>query len=198
MLALLLIGLFLALEYAWLKSPRGPGRRRTPRAGVLSSGCPSDPAQRKDLGSTDYNWSLKALDGAQISFEQFRGKPIFLNVWATWCGPCVDEMPDIQALYHSMKQENAAFVLVSEESLDEVKSFVEEQKLDAPVFVSGGELPELFETRGIPATFIIDAQGTVVFRRTGAAGWNNDACRNFLRELLPPSTIPEQESARAR
>jgi len=184
--ALLLVFLFLALEYSWVQSPHAPykGRRRGWGLGAMRSGCPADATQRKDFGAADYHWSLKTLDGKEISFSQFRGKPVFLNVWATWCGPCVEEMPEIEALAEAMKGRDVAFVLLSEESVDEVKEFVLAQGLTAPIYVANGKLPEVFESEGIPATFIVDAQGKIVFRRVGAAAWNNDACLNYLRGLL--------------
>jgi len=186
---LLLIFLFVAMEYSWLQTPHAPGASRwSPRLGPMRSGCPADPAQRKDLGATDYRFSIKTLNGVEVSFSQFRGKPIFLNVWATWCSPCVKEMPDIQALADSLQQEDIAFVLLSEESLDEVKQFVTQEGLHAPVYVATGALPEVFDSRGIPATFLIDTQGTIVARRIGAAGWDNDTCRNYLRGMLPAGT----------
>lgn len=182
--ALLFVFLFLALEYAWLRRPheegRGGGR---PRIGSSRSGCPADSAQRKDYGVANYSWSLKSLDGEEISFSQFRGKTVFLNVWATWCGPCVDEMPDIQALYESLKNEAVAFVLLSEEEMGPVKEFVAEQGLDAPIYIATSSLPDVFESRGIPATFIVDPEGHIVLRRIGAAHWDSDECRSFLRSL---------------
>ena len=189
---LLLIFVFLALEYVWLQSPREPGRARRGRGahfGSMRQGCPADAGDRKDLGATDYAWSIKTLDGAEVAFSQFRGKSVFVNVWATWCGPCVDEMPDIEALWQSMSAhgDSVAFVLLSEEEAEPVRKFVEEQALSAPIYITTGPLPDVFESRGVPATFIVDPQGTIVFRRTGAASWNNDACRNYLRELAEPS-----------
>lgn len=184
---LLLILLFVALEYVWMQTPQAPGkpdRRRGPRIVSGRSGCPADPQQRQDLGAADWRWTLKKLDGEEISFSQFRRKVIFLNVWATWCGPCRREMPEIEALQESLRGENIEFVLVSEEELDPVKEFVAAEGLSTPVYISASPLPEVFESRGIPATFLIDPQGDVVFRRTSAAGWNNDTCRDYLRALL--------------
>lgn len=182
--ALLFVFFFLALEYAWLQKPHEKGKRTGwPRIGSSRSGCPADPAQRKDLGATDYRWSLKTLDGEEISFSQFRGKAIFLNVWATWCGPCVEEMPDIQALYESIKGDTVSFVLLSEEELEPVKEFVAEHGLAVPIYIATGPLPDIFESRGIPATFIVDPQDRIMHRRIGAAGWNNDTCRTYLRNL---------------
>jgi thiol-disulfide isomerase/thioredoxin len=188
--ALLLIGLFLALEYAWMESPHR-GKPRRPAGSWLTrarTGCPADSADRGDYGRADAAWNLTTLDGETVAFEQFRGKVVFVNVWATWCGPCVDEMPDIQSLYESMRGTNVAFVLVSEEEIATVRGFVDEQQLNAPVYVSAGSLPDVFESRGIPATFIVAADGQIVFKKTGAARWDSDVCRNYLRGLLPPAS----------
>lgn len=181
--ALLFVLFLLVLQYVRLQRPHEKGERGGWPQSSGRSGCPADPAQRKDFGVASYSWSLRSLDGEEISFSQFRGKTVFLNVWATWCGPCISEMPDIQQLYESMKGQGVVFVLLSEEELEPVKEFVAEQGLEAPIYIATSALPEVFESQGIPATFIVDPQGQVVLRRIGADAWNNDTCRAFFRSL---------------
>ncbi len=90
-----------------------------------------------------------------------------------------------------MRGEDVIFVLLSEETLDEVKEFVQQQGIAAPVYVATSALPEVFESRGIPATFLISPQGNVVLRRLGAASWDNDNCRNYLRDLVQGGALSE-------
>ncbi len=176
---------FAVLEYVWLQLPTET-RARLSRGFSLprGAGCPSDVNARRDHGQADYDWTLKTLDGRDLPLADFRGQPLFINVWATWCGPCRDEMPDIQALHDSLPADNVAFLLVSEEDAADVRAYVDENEFTFPVYLSA-RLPDVFESRGIPATFIVDPAGNVVFRRVGAAAWNSDACRNFLRALKP-------------
>lgn len=193
--ALLAIALLLVLEYGWVRSPQVRRELGTATGPALGpAGCPADTQQHESPGSAEWDWRLKKLDGTETSFEQFRGKAVFLNVWATWCAPCRRELPDIQALEESLRGENVAFALVSEEELEPVKGFVEEEQLAAPVYISASRLPEAFESRTIPATFLVDRSGKVVHRKLGVAAWNNDACRNYLRALAhqEPAGAPAQ------
>ncbi|MBI1750706.1 MAG: TlpA family protein disulfide reductase [Acidobacteria bacterium] len=189
---LLLLGLF-ALDYVWVQTHPGGSRMWPNRHSGMRSGgnaCP-DPSsmnaaqqdERATLGEREYGWKLRSLDGREATFGEYRGKVVFVNVWATWCGPCVAEMPGIQALYDAVEQEGAAFVLVSEEKEGTVKSFVEQARYSFPVFTTG-QIPEVFETRGIPATFIVNRQGAIVYKHLGSADWNTDSCRKLLRALL--------------
>lgn len=189
---LLLLGI-LTLDYVWVQThPNADSERRTRNFGVWSGGnaCPESvaakPAQTAEsdtLGESEYGWKLTALDGRETTLEEHRGKVVFVNVWATWCGPCVNEMPGIQALYDSTRQDGVDFVLVSEEEPSTVRKFVEQEKFSFPVFTTG-QLPDKFETRGIPATFVVNREGSIVHKHQGSADWNTESCRKFLRELL--------------
>lgn len=182
LLGLLVIVAFVATELTWMVTV-GPQPRRARGRWLAAAGCPA-PSHREDAGRADHDWALKNLDGKEISLGEFKDKVVFINVWATWCGPCVAEMPAIQKLADSLAKENVAFLLVSEEDSDTVRGFVEERRLAVPVYLSPNKLPEAFETDGIPATFIVDRGGTIVFKRVGAAEWDSDSCHTFLRSLL--------------
>lgn len=173
---------FFAADYTWVETV-GPRPRRSLGFFRMPSGCPMT-AARGDYGLTDYDWTLRRLDGAELSLEQFRGQVVFLNVWATWCGPCVAEMPSIEALYKSLPREGVAFLLISDENADTVQRFVEKHGLTTPVYLTAVDVPEPFATRGIPATFVVDRQGNVVHKRVGGAEWDTDACRGLIRSLL--------------
>jgi thiol-disulfide isomerase/thioredoxin len=143
----------------------------------------------------DYSATLRRVDGADTPLEQFRGQPLFVNVWATWCGPCVAEMPSIQALYDATKDAGVAFLLISEEEADVVSRFVADGQYTFPVYVTE-KLPDVFESRGIPTTFIADRDGTIIYRHTGSADWNSESCRKLLRSLsgAAPGSKPRKES----
>lgn len=189
---LLLLGL-LTLDFVWVQTHPNAGRERRSRYSEVWSGgnpCPESvaakpvqPGEAATLGESEYGWKLTALDGHETTLGEHRGKVVFVNVWATWCGPCVAEMPGIQALYDSAAREGVAFVLVSEERPDIVRKFVEREKYSFPVFTTH-RLPEKFQTRGIPATFVVNRQGAIAHMRVGSADWNTESCRKFLRALL--------------
>jgi thiol-disulfide isomerase/thioredoxin len=189
---LLLLGL-LVLDYVWVQTHPDSGRKQPNRRWemvAMGNACPdaetlskAQEGERETLGESEYGWKLTALDGREITLEEHHGKVVFVNVWATWCGPCVAEMPGIQALYDSAAKEGVAFVLVSEERRDTVRKFVEREKYSFPVFTTH-RLPEKFQTRGIPATFVVNRQGAIAHMRVGSADWNTESCRKFLRALL--------------
>jgi thiol-disulfide isomerase/thioredoxin len=131
----------------------------------------------------DYSWRLLDLDGNPVPFSKFRGKAVFLNVWATWCPPCVREMPSIAALASNPKLKDVAFVCVStDESPEAVTRFL--QGKDWPMTVlRATELPRVFSTDGIPATFLIAPDGRVAASEVGSADWNAPDVVAFLEDL---------------
>jgi thiol-disulfide isomerase/thioredoxin len=182
------------LEYVWVETQSDRPRRSW---SVLGPGgeapCP-DVAKSGAHGQVDYSGILRTVDGAEVSLDQFRGKALFVNVWATWCGPCVAEMPSIQALYDATKDAGVAFLLISEEEADVVRGFVADGQFTFPVYLTE-KLPGVFQSRGIPATFILDREGRIVYQHVGGANWNSDSCQNLLRTLsgVAPDAKPRRE-----
>ncbi len=135
-----------------------------------------------ELGQADYGWAIQTLDGEAVSFADFQGKTVFLNIWATWCSPCMMEMPSIEKLHQSIDPSKVAFVILSREDEDVVRAFVEREPLDLPLYIAE-ELPSVFESTTVPATFIVDPAGKVVFKHTGAAKWDGTASEAFLNDV---------------
>ena len=144
----------------------------------------SPPPFPKEESLADIEWKFQSLDGEETSLSAFEGKVLFVNLWATWCGPCVVEMPSIQRLYEQFPQEDVAFLLVSDERPDVVEEFVQEKGWELPLYVSADEKPSAFKTLGIPATFILDREGRIVFRHVGSAAWDDESSVRFLTGLL--------------
>jgi thiol-disulfide isomerase/thioredoxin len=130
----------------------------------------------------DYGWQFNALDGRAISFSDFQDQVVFVNVWATWCGPCRAEMPAIQRLHDAVRADGIALVLVSDEDAATVQQFVGKGGYTFPVYLSQ-TLPDVFDTDTIPASFVVSRDGRVVLRHRGAAAWDSAACQSFLRAL---------------
>jgi len=135
-----------------------------------------------ELGHADYGWAIQTLDGETVPFSDFQGKTVFLNVWASWCSPCVMEMPSIEKLRQSIDPSKVAFVIVSREEEQAVRAFAERQPLDLPLYIAE-EVPSVFDSSTVPATFIIDPTGKVVFKHTGAVKWDGAASEAFLRDV---------------
>lgn len=169
-------GVFVAfwLVYLMFASPQPP-----PEFDVNAPGRPAD-----------YNWTLKDLEGRPVKFEDFAGKAVFLNIWATWCPPCVGEMPSIARLAGdpSFQGKNIAFVCVAtDESIETVRRFVKNK--DWPMTVLQADaLPGVFLTEGIPATFLIAPDGRVVATTVGGHEWDAPETVKSLQALaaIPP------------
>lgn len=159
-------------------------------SGLALAGCsPSrddtfpDPAKLVPLGKLPASWAVTGLDGKEVSTEDLRGKVVFINRWATWCGPCVVEMPSIQALYESLKDSDIAFVIVSNEKADKIKEFVKKKGWNLPIYVATEGLPPVLRSEYIPATFVVDSAGNIVYRIQQVMDWDTDAARRFLRGI---------------
>ncbi len=140
-------------------------------------------SELSSLGEVNGDWTVRTLEGTEVKWSSFHGKVVFVNFWATWCPPCLAEMPDIEALYQSMRDSDVAFLVISREQDQDVRTFVEMRQWKLPFYLAQGELPAVFRTDGIPATFIVNRRGEVVFRQIGKADWDTDECRAFLRSI---------------
>lgn len=139
-------------------------------------------------GSWDYCMELEDLAGNRVSATAFRGNVLILNFWATWCAPCVAEMPSLIRLHEAAADLGVNLVCVTQETTDVVAKFVEKRGLAAPVYRMTGDPPEQFKNRGIPATFILDKNGLVALRHIGAAAWDADKVVAFVRGLAATPT----------
>ena len=138
-------------------------------------------------GKLAADFTLKDLKGNPISLASLRGKVVFLNIWATWCGPCRQEMPSIQSLYNTFKANKDFVVLaVSQDTSGEpVRPFVEHNQLKFTVLLDPrNEVGERYDVSGIPETFIIGRDGRIVAHHVGPYDWANTDIREALQELI--------------
>ncbi len=128
-----------------------------------------DTAQDKQVQAPDFEMEL--LDGEKASFEEYRGKKVLLNFWATWCGPCVGEMPAFQKLAEENPEKLAVLAVNCSEDKNTVQKFMESNSYTFPVVLdTDGSIQALFGgIRSIPVTVIIDEEGNIVSSHTGAA-----------------------------
>jgi thiol-disulfide isomerase/thioredoxin len=134
----------------------------------------------------NYNFKIRDLQGSVRDVESFKNKIIFLNVWATWCGPCRMEMPSIQSLYNRMDTSRVAFMMLSvdrPQDLEKVQSYVRDKEFTFPVYVPVGELPALLQVNSIPTTFIIAPDGKIVSSESGATNYDTAEFERFLKSL---------------
>jgi thiol-disulfide isomerase/thioredoxin len=132
-----------------------------------------------------YDWSLFDLDDHPVQFSKFKDKTLFLNIWATWCGPCVGEMPSIARLaeHPRLQGKNIEFVCVSvDESGAPVRRFLGDKNW-AMTILRAKKLPSCFYTEGIPATFLIAADGKIAASQVGAMDWSSRSVVDFIEKL---------------
>jgi thiol-disulfide isomerase/thioredoxin len=132
----------------------------------------------------EYDWTVQSLEGQDFKMADTKGKVVFLNFWATWCPPCVTEMPSIQRLHEKLKDNGVVFVCVSNEETSKVSQFVKEKGFTFPIYTMCGVPPAIFKTRGIPATFILSPEGKIAFSHNGSAKWDDDKSIDFIKGLI--------------
>jgi thiol-disulfide isomerase/thioredoxin len=135
------------------------------------------------INSQTNNWVLYDLQGNKTFFEALNDKPVFVNIWATWCPPCIAELPSIQELYEDYG-DKVSFILITNEDIDKVKKFAADHQYNELPFYLSSTIPPNFSTNSIPATFIISRDGRVVVRKKGAARWNSGTSRDLLDKLI--------------
>lgn len=125
------------------------------------------------------------LQGKQVNFESLKGKVVFLNIWATWCPPCIAEMPNIQKLYEKVGSDKIAFVMLSvdEGGMEKVQKFINKKKYTFPVYMPASQFPQEFYSTAIPTTFIISPDGKIVAKQEGMADYDTPEVVAFLQNL---------------
>lgn len=133
------------------------------------------------------DFELTKLGGGSRNLADFRGRVVVLNFWATWCGPCREELPALEALHRELAAEGVAVVAVSLDKGSEgsVARFAEERGLTFDVLHDpGGQTEERYGVRFYPTTLVIDRHGRTVVRVSSAWDWAAPSVVDWLRQLL--------------
>lgn len=132
--------------------------------------------------------------GDSVGLDRFAGDVVLLNIWATWCAPCEQEMPSIQRLYQEMSPEGLKIVSVSvdDDQADAVKKWLADRKLTFEVFQDKSHAIErIYQTTGIPESFVINRQGVIVKKVIGPVEWDSPAQKALFRRLLSEPAAPK-------
>ncbi|MBC8035365.1 MAG: TlpA family protein disulfide reductase [Chitinophagaceae bacterium] len=124
--------------------------------------------------------------GKKIDIAELTGKVIFINFWATWCGPCVAEMPSINRLYeHYKDNDKVLFFMVDVDSnYPKAQKFMDKKHLPLPVYIPAGPIPSNMLGGSIPCTVVIDKSGKMAFRHEGAADYDNKKFKDAILKLV--------------
>lgn len=141
-----------------------------------------------DSGTPAPEFAYPTLAGDTIALADLRGEVVLLNIWASWCGPCVREMPSMQRLYDDLGAEGLRVVAVSVDApgaVGDVRAFVDEYDLDFDVLLNpSGGIQNAYGVSGLPTTFLIDREGRIRRRVIGGTDWAAPENVQTVRALL--------------
>lgn len=152
---------------------------------VLKTGLIKPNIERDEpVSETSYNFRLVDERGSLLEGEELKGKTVFINLWATWCPPCVAEMPDINKLHNDVATDNIVFLMISlDDDFDKAKAFVNKKKYDFKIYQFATSPPTELYSKTIPTSMVISPSGHVVVRKEGMAKYNTQSFKDFLRSL---------------
>ena len=147
-------------------------------------------------GSLAPDFVVTAMDGSLATVEQYRGKVVLLNVWATWCAPCLQEMPSMQRLYEALEGTDFEILAVSidvpvgQTDLGgmpggDLEVFAADFALTFPILRNPtGDIQRVYQTTGVPESFVIDREGIIVKKIAGPTEWDAPENEELIRRLL--------------
>jgi peroxiredoxin len=149
-----------------------------------------------EVGTQAPDFQARDLAGNPVSLAELRGQVVLLNIWATWCEPCRDEMPSMQRLYDTLSPEGLKMVAVSIDAAPgaadaggrpggNIEAFAREFGLRFPIWHdASGAIQQSYRTTGVPESFVIDRSGTIIKKVIGATEWDSPASVDLFRRLL--------------
>lgn len=173
---LLVVG---GLAYATINANRVDEKMATEYAVNTDNVSDSEVQQAPDLNFTDEN-------GETVSLHELKGKVVFINLWATWCPPCIHEMPSINKLRQTFKDnDDLVFLMVDMDGeIETARKFMEKKKFDLPVHVVNSEIPRELFSGSIPTTIIVDKQNNIAGRQVGGADYMSPKIVEAIEGLL--------------
>ena len=147
---------------------------------------PMQPDGPPVVGNLAPDFTLTDIEGRTWTLSQLKGQVVFLNFWATWCPPCVSEMPSMQNLYKTLPQDQFTMlaVLYNDEA-GNAKRFAEKLDITLPILIDESSRTGMnYGLTGVPETFILDKEGIIREKVTGPAEWDSAEVIHLLREYI--------------
>lgn len=132
---------------------------------------------------TPFQYTVVDMEGEAKSISVGKGEVTFISYWATWCPPCIAELPGIQDLYTDYG-DKVNFMLLTQEAPEKVQRFITKKGYDLPIYFPQMQAPEVLQENSIPTNYVIDGKGNIIIKETGAADWNSKKVRTLLDDLL--------------
>ncbi len=139
-------------------------------------------------------FSLPDTNGKMISLSDYKGKWVFMNFWATWCGPCVMEMPMLAKLHNVMKGKKFEMLAINMEEIEpeHIKKFVKDNKLPFTVLLDkDSKIGRNYAISSLPTTYVVSPTGEVYTRAVGMREWDSDEVVQYFKDLVSGKT-PKQ------
>ncbi len=153
--------------------------------------------QSLQVGALAPDFFFPGLDGKMIRLSDYRGKVVLVNIWATWCSPCVSEVSSMQKLYQELQGEDFEILAVSidETGLKAVAPFMKAHKLSFPALIdSQGAIKNLYKATGVPESYIVDRRGILVQKIIGPLDWAAPEVLRFFRKLIDQPLLPRNNA----
>ncbi|MEO9893683.1 TlpA disulfide reductase family protein [Aurantibacter sp.] len=144
---------------------------------------PSKLKEEEQTQLQSFQYQLTSLEGNQSEINVGQGEVTFISYWATWCPPCIAEMPGIVKLYEDYGSK-INFLLLTNENSEKVKAFLRKKGYDLPVYNPNMPSPELLQSHNIPTNYIIDKTGKIIIKEVGAVDWNSNKIREIIDNAL--------------
>ncbi len=156
----------------------------------LSTSCSGDEGKGSDKNPAGSPvmpaFVLKDLDGNEVNSDDFRGKVLLLNFWATWCGPCISEIPELNEIYETYKDKGFELLAIASQSgsAETIERFAERMKIEYPVLVGNDDILLKYRVYAFPTDFIVDRNGLVRDHILGAPPGKKERLAVILDRLL--------------
>ena len=144
---------------------------------------------RPDHALPAHNFTLATLDGKHASLNDYRGKVVLLNFWATWCAPCRKEMPSIQTLWDHYKGRDLVVLAVSEDDgeREQITDFIHKINVNFPILLDHDlKVGDSYMLPGLPTTYLIGRDGTIAAAIVGTQDWSRREAQALIEYLLNP------------
>ncbi|GEQ86718.1 hypothetical protein ULMS_22260 [Patiriisocius marinistellae] len=145
----------------------------------IISFSPSEISEDERVSVEKYDWELETNNGIIKNLSESKGNVALINLWATWCPPCVAEMPSMQRLYNDYG-DRVDFYFISAEKPAKIKKFMKDKGYTFPVFIQTQKAPEVFSSQALPTTYVVSKKGEILIEKVGAASWNSKKVRALL------------------
>ena len=144
---------------------------------------PSEILKEDRIVLKSYNWSLIDTTSKSLNLKQSKGSVILINYWATWCPPCIAEMPAMQNLY-DLYGNQVDFYFITNDDPNKVSNYLKTENYKLPVYFQAGKSPVILESNSLPTTFLLSKEGEIVMKKVGTARWNASKVHHTIDKLL--------------